>query len=98
MIRFLLRQLRGKSSSGDRTRYQSYNSHGRPFGSRVNTKSSYDILGVSPKSSRNKITKRYRELVRQYHPDKVAHMAVEFREIAEKRIKEINRAYDELTR
>jgi preprotein translocase subunit Sec63 len=31
-----------------------------------------------------------------YHPDKVASLAAEFRELAEQRMKEINAAYAEL--
>jgi len=35
-------------------------------------------------------------MAQQYHPDKVATLAPEFRELAERRMKEINTAYDEL--
>jgi DnaJ-class molecular chaperone len=40
----------------------------------------------------------YRALVKHYHPDLVAHMATEFRLLAEERMKEINAAYVELRR
>ena len=40
----------------------------------------------------------YRKLVQQYHPDKVANLAPEFRELAERRMKEINAAYQRLKR
>jgi preprotein translocase subunit Sec63 len=33
-----------------------------------------------------------------YHPDKVASLAPEYREIAERRMKEINAAFQELTK
>ena len=33
-----------------------------------------------------------------YHPDKVANLAPEFRDLAEQRMKEINAAYRELSR
>lgn len=36
----------------------------------------------------------YRNLVKSYHPDKVGHLAPEFTEVAERRMKEINQAYE----
>lgn len=40
----------------------------------------------------------YQALVRKYHPDLVATMPVEFREVAENKTKEINAAYSQLKR
>ena len=62
------------------------------------TKSPYEVLGVKPTVSQSELAARYRELVLQYHPDKVAHLAPEFREVAEQRMKEINAAYGLLKR
>jgi DnaJ like chaperone protein len=39
----------------------------------------------------------YREMARAYHPDRVAHLAPEFRAVAERKMREINEAYDLLT-
>ena len=61
-------------------------------------RSPYEVLGVRRGASKDEIVSRYRELVRQYHPDKVTHMAPEFREVAERRMKEINAAYNALKR
>ncbi len=61
-------------------------------------KSPYDVLGVSSNASQVQIAAAYRRLVQQYHPDKVAGMAPEFRELAELRMKEINSAYEYLKR
>lgn len=55
----------------------------------------HDVLGVSPTASREEIVGAYRSLISQYHPDKVATLGEEFRELAERRAKEINAAYDE---
>ena len=38
----------------------------------------------------------YRLLAGKYHPDKVAHLGDEFKALAEKRFKEIQKAYQEL--
>lgn len=51
------------------------------------------ILGVRMGASQDEIRKAYLELVKKYHPDKVSHLADEFRVIAENRMKEINAAY-----
>jgi preprotein translocase subunit Sec63 len=56
-----------------------------------------EVLGVDANASTEEITAAYRELATQYHPDKVASLADEFRELAERRMKEINAAYRALT-
>ena len=60
--------------------------------------SPYDILGISPGAGRDEIKAAYRKLASQYHPDKVAHLGAEFQTLAEKRFKEIQEAYHQLTR
>ena len=56
----------------------------------------YRVLGVESGASQETIKKAFRQLAGKYHPDKVAHLGDEFRVLAEKRFKEIHRAYDEL--
>lgn len=58
----------------------------------------YAILGVAPGASEEAIKAAYRRLAAQYHPDKVQHLGREFQELAERRFREIQQAYDELTR
>ena len=58
----------------------------------------YRILGVAPNAKKDEIQSAYRKLANQYHPDKVAHLGKEFQELAEKRFKEIQAAYEKLTR
>src|SRR3989304_5709653 len=62
------------------------------------THSPYEVLGVKPGAPEAEITAAYHRLVQMYHPDKVANMAPEFKELAESRMKEINAAYQELKR
>ncbi|MFA5197833.1 MAG: DnaJ domain-containing protein [Patescibacteria group bacterium] len=52
------------------------------------------ILGLKPGKTSTDIKNRYRELVMQYHPDRVAHLGPKLREFAEQQMKEINEAYD----
>jgi uncharacterized membrane protein YkvA (DUF1232 family) len=56
----------------------------------------YTILNVPKGASPEEIKKAYRELANKYHPDKVVHLGDEFRELAEKRFKEIEEAYRKL--
>ena len=73
-------------------------SRGQPPGPSSRAKSPYEVMEVRPGASREEITAAYRRLVHQYHPDKVANLAPEFRELAEQRMKEINAAYEHLKR
>ena len=59
---------------------------------------SYKILGIEKSASEEEIKQAYRQLANKYHPDKVGHLGDEFKELAEIRFKEIQRAYQELTR
>lgn len=52
------------------------------------------ILGLKPDKSSDDIKNHYRELVMQYHPDRVTHLGPKLREVAEQEMKEINEAYD----
>jgi preprotein translocase subunit Sec63 len=65
---------------------------------RRQTSSPYELLGVEPDASQQQIRAAYQRLVRQYHPDRVANMAPEIRQLAEQRTKEINAAYEQLDR
>ena len=54
------------------------------------------VLGVDQGASREEIRKAYQHKIREYHPDRIAEMGIELRELAEKRTKEINAAYAQL--
>jgi DnaJ like chaperone protein len=56
----------------------------------------YQILGIEKGASQAKIKTAFRQLAGKYHPDKVQYLGDEFKALAEKRFKEIQRAYDEL--
>ena len=59
-------------------------------------KNAYSVLGVDRGASPEEIKQAFRNLANKYHPDKVSHMGDEFRELAEKRFKEIQEAYQEI--
>ena len=53
----------------------------------------YRVLGLTPAATEQEIKKAYRDLMRQYHPDKVATLGPELQAAASKKAKEVNEAY-----
>lgn len=54
------------------------------------------VLGVSKDASPREIKAKYREMMRSYHPDRVAQLPIEFQEVAHKKTIEIKNAYEAL--
>jgi hypothetical protein len=50
-------------------------------------------LGINEPVTVNDIKRRYKELVSQYHPDKVDHLGAELKKLAAQKTREINEAY-----
>ncbi|GAB6167866.1 DnaJ domain-containing protein [Clostridium carnis] len=56
----------------------------------------YEVLGLKPGASQDEIKKAYRSLIKQYHPDQYGDNPL--KDLAEEKMREINSAYDELTK
>lgn len=56
----------------------------------------YKILGLEKTASVEDIKKAYRNLVKKYHPDKVAHLGKEHQKGAEEKFKQIQKAYEQI--
>lgn len=54
----------------------------------------YNVLGISPSASDKEVKKAYKELVKKYHPDQYQDNPLS--EVAEEKMAEINRAFDEI--
>lgn len=54
------------------------------------------MLGVAPGTPVPEARKAFRALMTQYHPDKVAHLAPEFRELAERKSRQITEAWERI--
>jgi DnaJ like chaperone protein len=93
------RQYYQYRQSAGRTHQQKYSQDkGSRTDENTGTDDPYAVLGISRNSSQEEIKKAYRKLVRQYHPDKVAHLGDEFKALAEERFKQIQQAYQEITK
>ena len=56
----------------------------------------YTVLGISPGASDEEVKKAYRDLARKYHPDNYHDNPLA--DLAQEKMKEINEAYDTITR
>ena len=56
------------------------------------------LLGVNEADSDAVIAKRYKQLVKEYHPDQVAHLGQELRDLAANKTTEINAAFAAIRR
>ena len=75
-----------KKTSGSNSQFEKNRSLKDPF----------EVLGIEKDASQEKIKEAYRKMAKKYHPDRVVHLGKEFQEIAEKRFKEIQEAYEVL--
>jgi hypothetical protein len=57
----------------------------------------WSVLGVPRGANATEIQSAYRQRMREYHPDRVQTLGAEIRELAERKAKQINAAYTELT-
>lgn len=62
----------------------------------IRVKNPYEVLGLKQGATQDEIKRAYRELVKKYHPDK--HTNNELKDLAQEKMREINEAYETLTR
>lgn len=54
----------------------------------------HEVLGVAQNATMAEVKMAYRELMKKYHPDRVAGLATEFQELANQKSVQINQAYE----
>jgi predicted lipid-binding transport protein (Tim44 family) len=82
---------------GQGSQSKTYNENHAQKDERFSSRDPYTILGVNRGASTDEIKNAYRKLANKYHPDKVDHLGEEFKELAEKKFKDIQEAYQKLT-
>ena len=60
------------------------------------TLSDYKILGLKSSDTDNEVKKTYRKMAAKYHPDKVAHLGEDLKNLAEEKFKSLNDAYQNI--
>ncbi|MHB8766704.1 MAG: TerB family tellurite resistance protein [Deferrisomatales bacterium] len=56
----------------------------------------FEVLGVTAEATADEVKAAYRELVKKYHPDRVAHLGEEFKGLAHTKFLEVQEAYDRI--
>jgi hypothetical protein len=54
----------------------------------------WEVLETSERATLEEVKAAYRAKVQKYHPDRVNNLATEFQELADRKMKEINQAYE----
>ncbi|MFL5320292.1 MAG: DnaJ family molecular chaperone [Myxococcaceae bacterium] len=79
---------------GRRIEDEDTNPRARPLPASDKGPDPYAVLGLTRGVSKDDAKKAFRALIAQYHPDKVSHLAPEFKELADKRTREILAAWE----
>lgn len=57
----------------------------------------YKALDIESSATDAEVKAAYREMVKKYHPDKVAHLGKDFAKLADEKFKDIQKAYDKIS-
>lgn len=68
--------------------------HAASTGAPDTPRSWHDVLQVAPTASADEIRAAYRQLISQYHPDKVETLGPDIRDLARRKAQEITVAYE----
>lgn len=88
-------------NAGGNQNYGNFNyggGQGNPYEAFEDKSKYYTVLGVESGSTQEEIKKAYRALARKHHPDRYATADEDIKSFHEKKFKEINEAYDKLSK
>ena len=91
-------QQRYQRSEEQRNKQEHQKTNYTPTDSSPYPASCYQILGLPESCTKKEASDKVHQLAMDYHPDRVSHMAPEFRELANSKMKEFNGAYEQLKR
>jgi DnaJ-class molecular chaperone len=77
---------------------ESRDSRARRRASSMSLREASDLLGVGPDATLEEIKRAYHSKVAEWHPDKLAGVAQELRDMATERMKQLNEAYEIVSR
>ncbi|MGR3177351.1 MAG: DnaJ domain-containing protein [Candidatus Anammoxibacter sp.] len=97
------RQERRSQYNENSNKSRNHQSHGCQEETKTEKENAEDnnpraILNVSRFATKDQIKKSYKELIKKYHPDKVAYLGDEFQKMAHKKMVNIQKAYETLMR
>lgn len=85
--------------AGGNQNYGNFGSGGQsPYGAFEDKTKYYTTLGIQSGADQDEVKKAYRNLARKHHPDRYATADDDVKAYHEKKFKEINEAYDKLSR
>lgn len=93
IVSFVIEAFRSKSEAA-RPSEPDHGEDAKPDEEGTQNAAWFEVLGVPPTASVGEIKIAYRERVRQYHPDLVAGLGIELKQVAERKMKELNAAYE----
>ncbi len=85
-------------SSGYEQQSGSYSGQSGSYNPDMQHKDPYMVLGLEQGATQEEIKKAYRRLAMKYHPDRVEGLGEDVKKNAEKQFREINEAYEILTK
>ena len=86
---------RSQKNSGSKSNFDSGKKQSNPASNQqFNLQLACSILQVKQNSSIEEIKEAYKKRMKEYHPDRVASLGAELKELAEKKSKDINEAYN----
>ena len=56
----------------------------------------YRVLEISRSASDNEVKRAFRKMANKYHPDKIAHLGDDFKDIAQEKFKSVSEAYQKI--
>ena len=91
-----LREYAARASQESRGQQQRERSSRAQAEASGNPSDPFEILGIDASASGDEIQAAYRARMREYHPDKVAHLGEELQKLAHRKAVEIQQAYQQL--